>query len=510
MHSPESCRCQSCNGYLLFNIKLQKLQCTHCSREQSVEDYLPSDSVNLQAASRIQKTVDDENHQYKTVVPVSQDLAELNNVYVCSSCGGIITPGILSATTVCPFCTKPIVLSDKIRLNGDPDVLIPFKVDSKYFNQIFMIKLRQQMFLEDDFIANAPKGAPRACYYPFWLYDVKSNKSALFQVEHQIPSNKEVVHEVFKCVCKTKLEFSNIPQDACLELADELSQNIEPYDLQSTVPYHSAYLSGLNASIADINSKAAFSEIRRRVNHSLDNKLNEGLENYRSKIIDEKFEINPVKVKYAILPLWELNVPWEGGTAFFAMNGQSGKFVGNFPLDKEKVVLCIVTLSLLPFILLEILLSILLFFIRWEQVFFFSAFFFMLTSFVLCPAMVKSSAVGFFENKSRGLVAFTALASVALLMPILCIYFGIIKLFFFMCCAYIPGVALGYISLNRRIKEKRTDTVSDTHADRYVNKEGQELKRSALEPVCHYKSESSRIKDMVQKDPNWLEAVKKL
>jgi hypothetical protein len=40
------------------------------------------------------------------------------------------------------------------------------------------------------------------------------------------------------------------------------------------------------------------------------------------------------KITYALLPVWLLNTVYKGKTYTFAMNGQTGKFVGNLPIDK--------------------------------------------------------------------------------------------------------------------------------------------------------------------------------
>ena len=40
------------------------------------------------------------------------------------------------------------------------------------------------------------------------------------------------------------------------------------------------------------------------------------------------------KAKYALYPVWILNTTWKGEKYLFAMNGQTGKFVGNLPVDK--------------------------------------------------------------------------------------------------------------------------------------------------------------------------------
>ena len=38
---------------------------------------------------------------------------------------------------------------------------------------------------------------------------------------------------------------------------------------------------------------------------------------------------------YALLPVWILNTTWNNQKFMFAMNGQTGKFVGNLPTDKK-------------------------------------------------------------------------------------------------------------------------------------------------------------------------------
>ena len=40
------------------------------------------------------------------------------------------------------------------------------------------------------------------------------------------------------------------------------------------------------------------------------------------------------KAKYALYPVWLLNTTWNGNKYTFAMNGQTGKFVGDLPVDK--------------------------------------------------------------------------------------------------------------------------------------------------------------------------------
>ena len=40
------------------------------------------------------------------------------------------------------------------------------------------------------------------------------------------------------------------------------------------------------------------------------------------------------KAKYALYPVWMLTTQWNGKTYTFAMNAQTGKIVGDLPMDK--------------------------------------------------------------------------------------------------------------------------------------------------------------------------------
>ena len=51
---------------------------------------------------------------------------------------------------------------------------------------------------------------------------------------------------------------------------------------------------------------------------------------------DKRIKLHRGKVHYALLPVWLLNTKWQGKDFLFAMNGQTGKMVGDLPVDKKK------------------------------------------------------------------------------------------------------------------------------------------------------------------------------
>ena len=51
-------------------------------------------------------------------------------------------------------------------------------------------------------------------------------------------------------------------------------------------------------------------------------------------VANKKIRVVNDKVTYAFLPVWVLSTKWRDKNYIFAMNGQTGKMVGNLPVDK--------------------------------------------------------------------------------------------------------------------------------------------------------------------------------
>ncbi|HQB80676.1 MAG TPA: hypothetical protein PK646_01090, partial [Bacillota bacterium] len=49
----------------------------------------------------------------------------------------------------------------------------------------------------------------------------------------------------------------------------------------------------------------------------------------------EEVSLTGSRVTYALLPVYLLSTSWENRNYLFAMNGQTGKLVGDLPLDKR-------------------------------------------------------------------------------------------------------------------------------------------------------------------------------
>ena len=74
---------------------------------------------------------------------------------------------------------------------------------------------------------------------------------------------------------------------------------------------------------------------QQRIERSAEETLNSSLAGYDTYTAHgKKIEITDARYRYALYPVWLLNTQFNGKTYTFAMNGQTGKLVGDLPEDK--------------------------------------------------------------------------------------------------------------------------------------------------------------------------------
>ena len=73
---------------------------------------------------------------------------------------------------------------------------------------------------------------------------------------------------------------------------------------------------------------------------------------YSSKTItSNNLESVSNEVEYVLLPVWMVNVKYKDKFYLFAMNGESGKFIGNIPLDKKKALVMTFVVLIISFLI---------------------------------------------------------------------------------------------------------------------------------------------------------------
>lgn len=118
-------------------------------------------------------------------------------------------------------------------------------------------------------------------------------------------------------------------------MPDDLMESIGPFDFSKAVDFQTAYLAGYLADQCGVDADQSAERANERIWKSMEAAFGATVKGYATITKETgSIRLRDNKVKYALLPVWLLHTKWNGENYLFAMNGQTGKMVGNLPLDK--------------------------------------------------------------------------------------------------------------------------------------------------------------------------------
>jgi DNA-directed RNA polymerase subunit RPC12/RpoP len=259
-------------------------------------------------------------------------------LYSCNSCAGEIIAEESTAATHCPYCDNPVIMVGQLSGSAKPDLIIPFKLDKKAAIEALQTHLSGKKLLPKCFKTTKHLAEIKGLYVPFWLYDadVDANMRYKTTTVRSWSDSRFIYTETrhFSVVRQGELSFDKVPVDASAKLAADLMESIEPYDAATAPDFQTAYLSGYLADKFDFCEKHCIDRANERIRASTEDAFRKTVTGYATVSPEYRgVYLRKSEVKYALLPVWVLSTEWRGETYLFAMNGQTGKFVGDLPTD---------------------------------------------------------------------------------------------------------------------------------------------------------------------------------
>ncbi len=326
-------KCPCCDGAIEFDSGLQKMKCPYCDTEFEMETLASYDEVLSGEQG------DDMSWDTAAGTQWQEGEADSLRSYVCKSCGGEIVGDETTAATSCPFCGNPVVMTEQFSGMLKPDYVIPFKLDKKAalaaLHKHYMGKRLLPKVFQDQNHLDEVKGV----YVPFWLFDTDADAHIRYKatrVRHWSDSQYNYTETSHYAVVRAgSLGFERIPVDGSSKMDDALMEAIEPFDFSQAVDFQTAYLAGYLADKYDVDSEQSIERANTRVKRSTEQAFASTVMGYSSIVpVSTNIQLQNGRAKYALYPVWLLNTTWNGQKYTFAMNGQTGKFVGDLPMDK--------------------------------------------------------------------------------------------------------------------------------------------------------------------------------
>ena len=114
---------------------------------------------------------------------------------------------------------------------------------------------------------------------------------------------------------------------------------IEPFDYSELVPFSIAYLPGYSAERYDQDADECRFRAERRMQNTLAEQLQGSVTGYdQVDAGNVESTVSFSDPQQALLPVWMLHTRWKDEDYLFAMNGQTGRLVGDLPVSPLKVV----------------------------------------------------------------------------------------------------------------------------------------------------------------------------
>ena len=326
-------KCPCCGGAVSFDPNVQKLKCPFCDTEFDM-DALKSFNDDLSEEGN-------SDYTWETTAGSKWEdgEAEAITTFLCKSCGGEILGDKNTASTDCPYCGNPIVVNNNVSGMLKPDFVIPFKYTKEVATEKFKKHLQGKKLLPKAFTEGHHVEEIKGIYVPYWLFDtdVKANirYKATKVTRWEDTQFKYERTDYFNVVRRGKIAFEKVPVDGSSKMDDTLMESLEPYKFKEATAFNPGFLAGYVADKYDVDAESSVARANERVKVATERAFKETVEGYQSvETVNSVLNLSNGKATYAFYPVWILNTTWNGKKFVFAMNGQTGKFVGNLPCDK--------------------------------------------------------------------------------------------------------------------------------------------------------------------------------
>ena len=325
-------KCPCCGAGLKFAGDVQVMTCEYCDTQFEVEAIK---AYNEELKPNVF------HWEHQTSNGWTEDEQSALQTFVCQSCGGELTTDEHTAATFCPYCGNPTILPGRLSGVVRPDGVVPFQNTKEDAKNAFKEFCKKKPLLPKDFASAHRIEKITGIYIPFWLYDCDGAFQGQFKatrVRHWSDAHYHYTktdHYLLKR--QASAEFHNIPMDASSKFSDEIMESIEPFDYSKMVDFESAYLSGFFADKYDVESSSGQKRIEQRVEDTLKDYLKETYMGYTTVVpTTNQLQVDHGKAKYVLLPAWILHTKYQDKTYLFAMNGQTGKMTGTFPICPKR------------------------------------------------------------------------------------------------------------------------------------------------------------------------------
>lgn len=331
-------KCPCCDGALEFSSDEQQLVCPYCENKytlETIKELYGENDGEKEGMKWKEYTEKSGSGDWRT-----EEKARLKT-YVCPACAAEIVAEETTGATMCVYCGNPTILPKVFEGVYRPDLIIPFKVDKESAMEALKKHWKGKLLLPRAFKTDNKIENITGVYVPFWLFDCDTHANMRFKATRtQIWSDANYNYTKTSHYMVTRegdVSYRRVPADGSSKMEDVYMEAIEPFNYKEAVDFDMAYLAGYVADKYDVDAKGNMERINNRIENSTTQLFTNTVTNYATVVPERKnITLNHGEIKYALFPVWMLNAKYKDKVYTFAMNGQTGKFIGELPISWAK------------------------------------------------------------------------------------------------------------------------------------------------------------------------------
>ena len=339
-------QCPACTGPLHFDGESGKLRCDYCGSLFTVQEIeaLYGDKIDQAAQAYetepVTNVTGDGAWDWDTAgSDWGEEAAHLKS-YNCPSCGAELICEETTVATSCPYCGNHTVVAGQFTGMLKPDYILPFKLDKDAAVEALRQYYKGKKLLPRHFRSENHIEEVKGVYVPFWLFDATADADMQFaatRVRSYSQGNERITEtDHFRVRRAGSVDFFRIPVDGSKKMPDALMDAIEPFDYSELKSFSAAYLPGFLAEKYDMDADACEERADFRAGNTAEDIIRSTVTGYTTcSTVGKDIRVHRGNVKYALMPVWMLATRWKGKSFLFAMNGQTGKLIGDLPVAAD-------------------------------------------------------------------------------------------------------------------------------------------------------------------------------
>ena len=234
------------------------------------------------------------------------------------------------------------MLGGKLSGKLKPEYILPFKMDKNAAIAQLTKYYKGKAFLPKAFKSQNHIAEIQGVYVPFWLFDAEADARGSYDGQvsesHREGDYRVTTTQHYDVRREGTATFARVPVDGSSKMPDDHMDSIEPFDYSELKPFSTAYLPGFLADRYDEDDKKCAARVLTRMKNSTAAALHDTLGGYTGvQTLSEQLDPRTLEPHYALLPVWMLHTRWKEQDFLFAMNGQTGKLIGDLPIDSKRL-----------------------------------------------------------------------------------------------------------------------------------------------------------------------------